>query len=518
MQAARGGLAVRRARPRGMAITGLLLAVALAVAGLVVAGHATSGAGPADGGSVSPLLWGENTDLEAGSASSDWFLTGSALRTGLVAAHTQIVRLPVRGPSQTTSGIANWTELQQALQDVKAMGLVPLVILRNPDDPSLAVDDSQVVNYVDSVFGATATVYYEWANETDLVGPDAPTYTTAWNSVVPQLKQLNPNAKFIGPVNYQYDASYLQYFLQHANPLPDAVSWHEYTCPDSQTDDYCLAQIDNWTTHFSEARTLMQNTIGQQLPIWISEWNYSPNLSTTRGATFLQQWTTKALDTLAANGIAASMHFNVQNELPLVNGDGSPAPEGTSFQAEYENLVGGVAPTTTTTTTTATTTPTTTATTTTTPPVTPVRYSFEDGGSDGWGSSGNVTSLTNSTGAGGQDGTHALRVVFHSTGSGDFPSIHVNPSTGPSAGQTLTLWLYLPGNTTTRIDAKLYVQDSGFTWHVAPDQTYPATGSWVELSYPLTGFSGNANQIGLQLNESPAGTDTTVYVDSVNWS
>lgn len=487
-------------RTRGAGVLGLLLAVLLAVTGLAICGQAQAGVRPSDSASVSPLLWGENTDLNAGSASSDWFLTGTALRAGLVAAHTQIVRLPVRGPSQSTSGIANWTELQQALRDVKAMGSVPLVILRNPEDPSLAADDTQVVNYVNSVFGTNTTVYYEWANETDLVGPDAQTYTASWNAVVPQLKQLAPDAEFIGPVNYQYDAGYLQYFLQNANPLPNAVSWHEYTCPDSQTDAYCLAQIDNWNTHFAAARSLMQSTIGTQLPIWITEWNYSPNLSTTRTASFLQQWTTKALDTLAADGIAASMHFDVQDEVPLVNGDGSLAPEGVSFKAAYESLTSGTPPPTTT---------------TTTGPSGPVRYSFEDGGLDGWGSSGNVTSLSNSTTVGGQDGSHALQVVYHSTGSGDFPSVHVNPPDGPAAGQTLTLWLFVP---TGSVTAKLYVQDPAYTWHVAPDQTYDASGSWVELSYPVSGFSGTAIQIGLQLNESPANTDTTVFVDSVNWS
>jgi hypothetical protein len=58
--------------------------------------------------SVSPLLFGENLDLYPGTASSDWFLSRPALRAGLVNAHVQSIRMPVRGPSSSSSGIANW--------------------------------------------------------------------------------------------------------------------------------------------------------------------------------------------------------------------------------------------------------------------------------------------------------------------------------------------------------------------------------------------------------------------------
>ena len=58
----------------------------------------------------------------------------------------------------------------------------------------------------------------------------------------------------------------------------------------------------------------------------------------------------------------------------------------------------------------------------------------------------------------GQDGTHELKVVFHATGSGDFPALHVSPASAASPG------------------------------------------------------------IGIQFQESPFSTASTVYVGSVGWS
>src|SRR6266566_3244689 len=116
----------------------ILFALALLSGAVLTVLNASAGAGATT--PASPLLFGENLDLYAGTASSDWFLSQPALRAGLVTAHVQIIRLPVRRSSPSSAGIANWAEVQQALQDVKAMNATPLVILRNPQDPALQTD------------------------------------------------------------------------------------------------------------------------------------------------------------------------------------------------------------------------------------------------------------------------------------------------------------------------------------------------------------------------------------------
>jgi hypothetical protein len=218
------------------------------------------------------------------------------------------------------------------------------------------------------------------------------------------------------------------------------------------------------------------------------------------------------MQTLAAAGVAGSLHFDVRdksgNSLPLVNGDGSLAPEGEAFKAAYESLVGTTPP--------PTTTPSTT--TTTPPPAADVRYSFEDGTLDGWTSTGHVSSLTNSTEAGGQDGTHALKVVFTSTSSGDLPYIKASLADGPVAGQTVSASVRLPADGTSSVTAKLFVQDSSGNWHPQSDTRISRRDAWVPLTFTPSGYVGNASRVGLQFLEAPANTPTTVYVDSVNWS
>ena len=154
------------------------------------------------------------------------------------------------------------------------------------------------------------------------------------------------------------------------------------------------------------------------------------------------------------------------------------------------------------------------------PPATgPVRYSFEDGGLDGWSSTGNVASLTNSTAFGGEDGSHALCADFHSSSASDQPYVHVNPSSGgPAAGQRLTAFLYIPSGTGSTVTAKLYVQDPKFTWHSGNPVTVSARGSWVQLSFSPSGYTGSALQLGVQFSETPADSPTTVCVDAVTWA
>jgi hypothetical protein len=167
-----------------------------------------------------------------------------------------------------------------------------------------------------------AQVYYEWRNESDLTGRDSyvppDKYVASWNATVPQLKAVaNPGAKFMRPAGFQLNSSatgYLSAFLSGARPQPDAISWHEDTCNDkTQGADYCLGAIDKWPLHIAAARSVMDSTIHTQLPMRITEWIYTPDIVASDAKhtdeSFLRQWPTKALQTLAESGIAASMHF-----------------------------------------------------------------------------------------------------------------------------------------------------------------------------------------------------------------
>jgi hypothetical protein len=70
------------------------------------------------------------------------------------------------------------------------------------------------------------------------------------------------------------------------------------------------------------------------------------------------------------------------------------------------------------------------------------------------------------------------------------------------------------------VTAKLYYQNpsSPFNFITGSSTVISQRGTWVKLSLPVTGISAAASQIGIQLQESPFNTNSTVYVDSVGWS
>lgn len=294
---------------------------------------ATGTPGSSTSTGISPLLFGTNLGLFD---SSDQVLTSATTRTTLQQIHTAIIRMPVR------PGLAESVEVQAA-QDIKSMGAIPLVALNGALVSNPLAADTIIINDMNRIFG-TGVVYYEYGNEEDLNGISVNQYVASWNSVVPQLKKLALNGRFVGPVNYQYDPNYLTSFLQAANPRPDDISWHEYTCDDSWAQSICISHIANWTTHIQGARAIMMATINTLLPIMITEWNYAPNAVANDGknndSAFMSTWTSTALQTLAANHIFASMQYSCTNTaIPMIDSSGASTVQGATFKQQYETLI-----------------------------------------------------------------------------------------------------------------------------------------------------------------------------------
>jgi hypothetical protein len=274
--------------------------------------------------------------------SNDQVVTSTTTRALMQQIHVRIVRIPLR------RSLPNQLEVQ-AEQAVKSIGAVPLVVLNGLRDPNALADDTRMIQNTNSVFG-DSPVYYEFGNEDDYNGITISRYTQGWNTLIPQFKRLARNGKFIGPVSYQYDHDNLTTFLQGANPRPDAISWHEYTCSYKDPATDCLAHLSNWTTHISDARTVMQATLGTALPIMITEWNYAADQSTQsngqpiddakyNNASFMTTWTTQALHILAADGVFASMQYSVTNTaLPLITSGNTLTTQGMAFQSLYQKM------------------------------------------------------------------------------------------------------------------------------------------------------------------------------------
>lgn len=289
---------------------------------------------------VSPLLFGTNLGLFTG---NDQVITSTSTRDLMQQIHIRIVRIPLR------ADLPNAIEVQ-AEQAVKSIGAIPLVTLNGLRNAHVLADDTRMIRDSNAVFGNNL-VYYEFGNEDDWNGVTITRYTQGWNTLIPQFKRLALNGKFIGPVSYQYNRDNLTTFLQGANPRPDAISWHEYTCSYKDPVALCLSQIDGWTTDITDARAVMQATLGTTLPIMITEWNYAADQSTQwnglpisdgkhNNVSFIRAWTAKALSTLAANQVFASMQYSVTNTaLPLITSDNTLTIQGMMFQSLYQTMV-----------------------------------------------------------------------------------------------------------------------------------------------------------------------------------
>ena len=468
---------------------------------------------------VSPLLFGTNLALFD---INDQVINSTTTQTLLQQMHAQIIRMPVR------KSLSNATEIQAA-QDIKKIGAIPLVVLHGASTPTALADDSIIVQDMNTIFGKSI-VYYEYGNEEDNTnGIDATTYTNSWNNTIPQLKKLALNGNFIGPVNYQYTRSYITTFLQNAKPRPDEISWHEYTCSKNDSSDTCLANIDHWTTHINDAHDAMQTTIGTVLPIMITEWNYAPDLQAEstgqvlpdgkhENAAFMTAWTTKALQTLAANRVFASMQYScTDTAISLVNANNTITPQGTIFKNTYQQMIiqrqqPGVAS--------ATMVAQQNSTPTTSTGNNTSNFSFEDGTTAGWDSHGQGISPVQNSTMFAQDGTHSLQATLSNTSSTNFPYVAVstdNTSTYPHAGQTITASVYVSAAGAS-VNAKLFITEHDYTWHTS-DAVTLTPNTWTHLTFLIPAMvTEQPRQIGVQFNSPTSGGSTNVYVDAVGWS
>lgn len=276
---------------------------------------------------ASPLLFGTNIDLLD---KKNTALTSQAVRNALTSLPVRIVRMPVHSDASESA-------VKQAV-DYVVNGLKSqlLLNLRDLSGPDALKDQERIVQAVKQAAG-NKLIYYEYGNEDDLYGLPAEQYSAIWNQMVPALKRLAPQSQVIGPATYHYDGAYLRAFLQRAVPRPDAVSWHEYTCDGNSSTNECLQHLNDWKEHADAARQVMKAVTGKELPIMITEWNYTPETSPqSDDESFVRQWTSMALMDLARAGVTASMQFPAtKSAIALVKDDGTLTVQGKTLQKVY---------------------------------------------------------------------------------------------------------------------------------------------------------------------------------------
>ena len=462
---------------------------------------------------ISPLLFGTNMALFHDD--DEPMINSPATRQMLKDIGVRVIRMPMRTTLKDSTTLS-------AAQAIKDIGAAPLAVIHGPEfkEGPLLQANEHALTLLTSVFGKQP-IYCEFGNESDLNGIKVDQYIKIWNQVVPRLKQEFPTARFIGPDNYQFTRLYLKTFLLQAHPLPDGVSWHEYTCSVKWTAAFCLSLLDTWSVHFSQARAAMQEAIGKELPIWVSEWNYVSDQEVINGqpisdgkynnTNFMTTWTSRALQNLIENRVFASMQYYATDApMPLILGD-HIGVEGQIFQQQYKKImVDGVTP----------------------PMMSPQpptpkpmmipgqSFSFENGNTTGWMTVGaGVTQPVMATDKA-FDGTHSLRIHMTNASETLFPYLAINVDqvmTPPKAGQMLSGYLFV-SNKAAIMNAKIFVAGKNYSWHFAGDLTMNS-GHWSRVWYSLPmDFTGNVTQIGIQFYTSTPGVATDIYFDSFNWS
>jgi hypothetical protein len=271
-----------------------------------------------------PLLYGSNaTNFEQNLTNHAAEYTALGLKSDRIA-----------GDSPTYS---------QDLQTAYDQGWTVIVILRGhsiPDTATRITTDVGLINTAMSIFhNDSSRIYVEFGNESDLGGWDKVAYTNAWNATMPSVEAAAPNAKYGGPVNFQSSPIYIAYFVEYANPQPDFISWHEYSCNSSESASACLADATQTSRHVPLIRAAIQanpthNTVP---PMAVTEWNYAPDNGVTTDPkaddpTFMYNWTSLLLQDLRACGIFMSNHFPTAGKLELINpSTGATNPAGQAF-------------------------------------------------------------------------------------------------------------------------------------------------------------------------------------------
>lgn len=291
-------LQVVKERVKARDFLGFLLLIVLIIPGIITARNLHANADATQIMLPGEQIWKQNVSsylFGANDASWSWsqYTMGN---TPAIAATVRAAGITViRAPLHSTDALAR-------VSAIEAAGAQCLGIL-SPQD---AV---QVVQ----MLGSRCNMY-EWMNEPDNGGPSASSYAASWNQYIPQLRGINPNAAFIGPVVAYPDTNYIQQFLssaQAAGNLPDVVSFHVYPCTD-QTIATCPPHIGGFARGASQVQATITSVLGHPLPLAITEWNFSwKNGQTPQHDPYMQQFSQQALENMAQAGIVMANQFDI---------------------------------------------------------------------------------------------------------------------------------------------------------------------------------------------------------------
>ncbi len=300
---------------RHCSFVALLVFCIVCVACANTPGSTQASATPAQGPLPGQQIWKDNVSsfLFGTNDTQEWSTnnieTSTTMQQALKSAHFTLMRTFFFDKSLADNHATTDTEIERRLQTVENSGMTCLGVLFNIFNAQFY---EQVVSYAGS-----RCLLYEFGNEPDYNGISIDAYLKQWNTLIPQLRKLNPRAKFIGPVTYndQGNHGFMQAFLEGVKAsgvLPDAVSFHWYPCY-NDSEASCLAKADSYAQAVGGVRSLVRSILGKDLPVGVTEWNYDPgNPPPAYGddANFMTRFTTDALHAMAQAGTAFACQFD----------------------------------------------------------------------------------------------------------------------------------------------------------------------------------------------------------------
>jgi hypothetical protein len=199
--------------------------------------------------------------------------------------------------------------IEQNIHTIENSGAHCLGVITNIFNDSF---DEHLVRYL-----GKRCLMYEFGNESDYSYIPIASYLRQWNTLIPALRRINPAAKFIGPVTYNYQGinNYMMSFLQGVKTsgvMPDAVSFHWYPCY-WDTEAVCLAKASSAGQAERAVRAMVPSVLGKDLPVGISEWNFDPNLPPPAygdDAGFITTFTSEALQSMAEAKVDFACQFD----------------------------------------------------------------------------------------------------------------------------------------------------------------------------------------------------------------
>lgn len=255
---------------------------------------------------VSSFLFGTNDTQEWAANNVE---TSAAIQQSLKAAHMTLMRTFFFDKSLADGHATTDTEIEQRLKTIENSGMTCLGVLVNIYN--VAFNEHIVTS------AGNRCLLYEFGNEADLANVPIDAYLAQWNAQIPRLRQINPQAKFIGPVTYTSEGNrgFMRNFLvgvKASGVLPDAVSFHWYPCYNDAESD-CLGHATDAKQAVLDVRSLVRSILGRDIPVGISEWNFDPgNPPPSYGdnASFMTQFTTNALLAMMQAGAAFACQFD----------------------------------------------------------------------------------------------------------------------------------------------------------------------------------------------------------------